>query len=253
MKVSVIMPAYNREAYIGAAIRSLLRQRDDADIDIVVIDDGSTDRTASVVEAFAEKDRAVRLVRQVNGGISKARNAGLDNIHPDAELVTFLDSDDICVAGRFAAELPFFRDDPDLAMTYSRMTWTTKIDDASFSLPPDAESCTVHGIALMTAMFRRAAIEEIGRFNESLPQSEDLDFLLRFFESPLKYRLVDNVSVLYRRHEGGITRNRKEAQSGFMRALLLSAQRRRANRTARDIPKFFDFKDLFTHPNEFLR
>lgn len=253
MKVSVIMPAYNREAYIGTAIRSLLRQRDDADLDIIVIDDGSTDRTAAIVEAFAREDPAVRLVRQANGGISKARNAGLDNIHPDAELVTFLDSDDVSVEGRFAAELPLFREDPDLAMTYSRMTWTDGIDDATCSLAPDALSCTLHGIVLMAAIFRRSAIERIGRFNEDLAQSEDLDFLLRFFESPLKYRLVDTVSVLYRRHEGGITQKRKEARSNFMRVMLLAAQRRRAGGVARDMPKFFDFEELLRQHNEPLR
>jgi glycosyltransferase involved in cell wall biosynthesis len=253
MKVSVIMPAYNREAYVGTAIRSLLRQRDDADLDIIVIDDGSTDRTAAVVEAFARKEPAVRLVRQANGGISKARNTGLDNIHPDAELVTFLDSDDVSVEGRFAAELPLFREDPELAMTYSRMTWTDRIDDATCSLAPDALSCTLHGIVLMVAIFRRSAIEQIGRFNEDLAQSEDLDFLLRFFESPLKYRVVENVSVLYRRHEGGITQKREEARSNFMRVMLLAARRRRAGGAARDMPKFFDFEELLRQHNAPLR
>lgn len=253
MKFSVIMPVYNREAYIGTAIRSLLRQRDDADLDIVVVDDGSTDRTAAIVAGIAEGDPAVRLVRQDHAGIARARNTGLDNIHSDAELVTFLDSDDASVAGRFAAELRLFREDPDLAMTYSRMTLTEDIDDSLFAPRQGAANCTLHGISLMTAVFRREAIARVGRFDEDLRQSEDLDFLLRFFELPLKYRLVDHVSVLYRRHEGGITKNRDEARRYFLRALLLSARRRRAAGNTQQIPKFFDIEKLYERQNASLR
>src|SRR5690606_9764728 len=98
--------AYNREAFIATAIRSLQRQRADADIDIVVVDDGSTDATAKIVARLAEEDPALRLIRQPRSGVARARNTGLDNIHADAELVSFLDSDDACAAGRFGRELP---------------------------------------------------------------------------------------------------------------------------------------------------
>lgn len=253
MKISVIMPAYNREAFIGTAIRSLQRQRMDADIDIVVIDDGSTDATAQIVARLAAEDPAVRLIRQPRSGVARARNTGLDNIHDDAELVSFLDSDDACAAGRFGREVPLFRGDPQLAMTYGLMTLTQDIDDASLAPPPGAATCTIRGIGLTTAVFRRAAVERIGRFNEELRQSEDFDYLLRFFELSLDYRLLDHASIFYRRHDGNMTKDREESRKFFLRSLILSARRRREDGTLREIPKFFDINGLFEAQNALLR
>ena len=253
MKISVIMPAHNREAYIGAAIRSLLNQRADADLDIVVVDDESTDGTADIVARIAAGDPAVRLVHQAKAGVATARNTGLDNIHAAAELVSFLDSDDACAPGRFALELPLFRSNPQLAMTYGMMTLTQKIDDVSLSPPVGANTCTLRGVGLTTAIFRRAALEQVGRFNEELVQAEDFDFLLRFFELSLEYKLLDHVSIFYRRHEGNMTKNKAEARKFFLRSLILSARRRREDGTLQEIPKFFDINGLVEADNALLR
>jgi glycosyltransferase involved in cell wall biosynthesis len=77
MKISIHMPAYNVETTIGSALKSLLRQRDAGDLDIVVVDDGSTDRTCDVVGALAARAPEIRLIGIDHGGISKARNAAL--------------------------------------------------------------------------------------------------------------------------------------------------------------------------------
>jgi glycosyltransferase involved in cell wall biosynthesis len=253
MKISVIIPVHNRERYIRTAILSLLRQAEDADLDIVVVDDGSTDRTGAVVSELAEAAPDIRLIHQPRTGVARARNTGLDHIHPDAELVTFLDSDDVSVEGRFAAELPLFQADPGLALTYSMLTLTNAIDDLSFASSPDARTCTLRGISLGTAIFRRQAIAAVGRFDEGLKQSEDLDYLLRFFELSLAYRLVDNVSVLYRRHDENTTRAQAEARRYFHMALLRSAQRRRRAANPAPIPKFYDFTALLDQQNGALR
>lgn len=247
------MPAYNREAFVEAAIRSLLRQRSDADIDVVVVDDGSTDATADIVAQIAAQDPAIRLIRQQRSGVARARNTGLDNVHDSAELITFLDSDDACAPGRFATEVSLFRKAPQLALTYGLMMLTQEIDDALLAPPPHAATCTIRGIGLTTAMFRRAAVERIGRFNEELRQSEDFDYLLRFFELGLEYRLLDDVSIFYRRHAGNMTKDREESQKFFLRSLILSARRRREVGVLREIPKFFDIHSLFEAENALLR
>ena len=102
MKLAVIVPLYNRQRMIVPAIRSLLRQSDAADLDIIVVDDGSTDESATVVRDIAQKERCVRLISQKNMGVTGARNTGLKNLSDDTKLVTFLDSDDISPAGRIA-------------------------------------------------------------------------------------------------------------------------------------------------------
>lgn len=244
MKVSVIIPVHNRERYIPTAIRSLLAQQDDADLDIIVIDDGSHDATVEIVSGLAADAPNIRLFQQGHGGVSAARNHGLSRIHPEAELVTFLDSDDVSVPGRFATELPLFREDSALDMTYSRMTLSNAIDDGAFASQPDARTCTLRGISLSTAIIRRDAIAKVGGFDEALKQSEDLDFLLRLFELPLKVRFLDHVSVLYRRHESNITRNKREARKHLSLALLRSAQRRRKAGSLTQIPGFFDTENI---------
>lgn len=244
MKVSVVIPVFNRAGLVRDALASLLRQRADADLDIVVVDDGSTDGSAAVVAAMAAEAPEIRCVRQLNAGVAVARNTGLANLHPDSDLVTFLDSDDVCVAGRFAAEVPLFADDPGLDLTYGLMTLTDGIDARDLVPAATAACCTVRGISLTTAIFRRAFLETLGGLNPALRHSEDLDFLLRTFEAKPRYRLVDQVAILYRRHAGNATRDRAEARRGFLNVMLMAAQRRRRNPDLGEMPKFIDVTAL---------
>lgn len=92
MRISVIIPAYDREATIGAALSSALLQTW-TDTEVVVVDDGSTDGTADVVEAVSRRDPRARLLRQDNAGAAAARNSGMAQATGD--LITFLDSDDL--------------------------------------------------------------------------------------------------------------------------------------------------------------
>jgi len=251
MKVSVIIPVFNRERYIGSALRSLLRQRDAADLDIIVIDDGSTDGTAAVVRPIIKDAPCVRYVAQANLGVTKARNAGLRLVNPDAEFVTFLDSDDISPEGRFEKDLALFKADPSLDLTYGLMTLVDKIDEAALAMPPGYEGTTVRGISLTTAIFRRWAIEPLNGFNEEFAQAEDLDFLLRFFERRPRYVLSDTVAILYRQHAGNMTNGRKEMRREFLKAMLRSAQRRRRDPTLGGMPPIFDLSNLTGQQDRF--
>lgn len=109
VKVSVIMPAYNRETYIRESIDSVLAQSF-TDFELIVVDDGSTDATAAIVESYT--DRRIRLIRQSNGGVSVARNTGLEAAR--GRFITFLDSDDLYY--------------PDFLNTLFRLIRSTKTD-----------------------------------------------------------------------------------------------------------------------------
>ena len=97
-KLSVIMPAYNAAKYIERAIESVLSQGHD-DLELIVINDGSTDDTAAVVSRAAEKDSRVRLITVENGGPAMARNHGLDSISEESDYVMFIDADDELLPG----------------------------------------------------------------------------------------------------------------------------------------------------------
>lgn len=89
--ISVIIPIYNQQAYIGGCLDSLLKQ-DFWDFEVLAVDDGSTDASAAVIARYADRDPRIRLIGQSNGGVSSARNAGLD--HARGTWICFIDPDD---------------------------------------------------------------------------------------------------------------------------------------------------------------
>src|SRR3954454_16562929 len=94
-RVSVVVPIYNVERYVGECLQSIADQTF-SDLEVVMVDDGSTDGRAAVAEAFAHRDGRFRLVTQANGGLSAARNTGLDEAI--GEFLVFADSDDVVPA-----------------------------------------------------------------------------------------------------------------------------------------------------------
>lgn len=238
MKVSVIMPVYNRERYVGMALRSLLRQSDDVDLDIVVVDDGSTDASRDVVRALIDEGWPIRLFAQENQGVTLARNTGLRNLLPETALVTFLDSDDVSPDGRFAADLPHFAD-PSVEFVYGRICLVEHLDEVTMKPRVDACCDSVRGIQLAASIFRRDYLDRVGEFDEAFRQAEDTDLLFRAFEMRSNAVLTETIGVYYRQHPEGLTRNRTEGRREFLKALTRSALRRRRD------PSLSDLKPIF--------
>ncbi|MFJ4837868.1 CDP-glycerol glycerophosphotransferase family protein [Streptomyces sp. NPDC088746] len=103
-RLTVVVPLFNVEEYLGACLDSLAGQTM-ADLEVVMVDDGSTDGSADVALRFARQDSRFRLIRQRNAGLGAARNAGAGQAHPDADFLTFVDSDDVVPPGAFARML----------------------------------------------------------------------------------------------------------------------------------------------------
>ena len=110
---TVIIPAYNAESFIAEAVKSVLRQTY-TQFELIVIDDGSTDSTASVVESF--RDDRLRLVRQANQGLSKTLNRGIDLSR--SEIITFLDADDIWMPSKLERELQIFGSEAQVGLIF---------------------------------------------------------------------------------------------------------------------------------------
>ncbi|BCM16644.1 putative glycosyltransferase EpsJ [Mesorhizobium sp. J8] len=236
------MPVHNRERFVVPALRSLLRQRDAADLDIIVIDDGSTDGSAEVVRSMADENPCIRLFQHAHMGVAAARNAGLRQLPADAGFVSFLDSDDISLANRFKADLAHFETHPELDLTYSLMCLVDRIDDETLEPAADSRMMTLRGLSLSTALFRRALVDRIGWFDEEFELSEDTDYLLRVFETGPRYELLDSVAIYYRRHAGNVTRRNDGRLRDYLRAIHKSMRRRRANPSLREAPGFFEYK-----------
>src|ERR1043166_8445137 len=96
--ISVVVPIYNVEEYLEPCLESIARQTVQ-DLEVIMIDDGSTDRSGEIAAAFAERDPRFKLVTKENGGLSSARNAGAE--HATGEFLAFLDSDDLLPLGAY--------------------------------------------------------------------------------------------------------------------------------------------------------
>jgi glycosyltransferase involved in cell wall biosynthesis len=175
--VSVIMPAFNREATIGAAIRSVLAQSHDL-LELIVVDDGSTDGTVSVVESFLEDGR-VRLIRSDHGGVSAARNLGLDQAR--GELVAYLDSDNRWVPWFLSAMLRALADHGTSA-GYSAISMRDDLGQLTGYRGGafDWSSCLQRNyVDLNCFVHERAIIDQVGGFDPGLRRMVDWDLILR--------------------------------------------------------------------------
>lgn len=206
-RVSVIVPVYNRPVYVRQALDSALAQSCPGGFEVVVVDDGSTDETPEVLASFGE---AIRVVRQRNGGAARARNAGFAAAR--GEYLALLDSDDIWLPGKLAAQVELLDAHPDAAFTHSEVdeffedgsarAWTRRPVIASGDILRTLLRRNV--VHTMTVMLRRRAIEEVGDFDPRYPPCEDWDLWLRICE---RRSVVgdERTWVRTRVHEGGIS------------------------------------------------
>ena len=207
-KVGIVVPVFNAERTVAATLDSVCRQTYRA-LDIVVVDDGSNDGSASIACARAQDDRRIRVLRQENGGVAMARNNGA--AATDAEFLAFVDADDLWAPSKIALQLRALQEGgPSAGLAYC---WFAHIDedDRVFSLRnrPDAEGrvlgqmCRSNFVGNGSSMLvRRSAFEEAGRFDPSLKARnaqgcEDLLMCLRIAEHH-EFRVVPQHLVGYR-------------------------------------------------------
>ena len=115
-KVSVIIPAFNIESYISDALRSLSSQTFQ-DFEALIIDDGSTDRTAEQVTSFIQQDSRFKLLQKANGGLSSARNFGIHQAN--GEYIALLDGDDLYLPNKLSTHIDILDCNPTVGMVYS--------------------------------------------------------------------------------------------------------------------------------------
>ncbi|MBE8182605.1 MAG: glycosyltransferase family 2 protein [Candidatus Portiera sp.] len=112
IQVSVILPTYNRAATLPRAIDSMLAQTL-KDIELIIVDDGSTDNTYDVLSEYASKDKRIKVIQQKNGGPGVARNTAVANA--SGKYIAFMDSDDACAVNRLELQLDFLKKNPQYA------------------------------------------------------------------------------------------------------------------------------------------
>lgn len=186
MLISVIVPVYNTESFLPACIESILSQTYQ-DIELLLIDDGSTDRSGAICDEYAAKDSRVRVFHKENGGVSSARNLGLDQAR--GEYIHFVDSDDLVLQGsyQYISEV-IFECSPDvICFNYVRDACNNNaliISDGKYydSIIDFAKQCYIR-VSMCFKIVKRQFIEAHKTRFEPIPYSEDTVFiwnLLRF-------------------------------------------------------------------------
>lgn len=200
--ISIIMPAYNAEKHIAEAVRSVLAQTY-AHWELLVVDDGSTDLTATVVAGF--NDPRIRLFHQPNGGIGSARNLGLR--HVQGSMLAFLDADDVLPENSLKARLDLLESDPAVSIADGRMeqmdetmTHHLRTFRPTFRGYPFTELVRLTGSCFggITWMLRWPVDPPV-RFQENSTQIEDLMFLMEYSQPGRIYDHVEEPVLLYRR------------------------------------------------------
>jgi glycosyltransferase involved in cell wall biosynthesis len=179
--VSVIIPTFNRAAMVTEAVASVLNQTY-PDLEILVVDDGSTDGTAAALEAFGGRIRVLR--QDTRRGVSAARNVGLQAAR--GEWLALLDADDLWLPEKLARQMAYLADRPELLICQTEEIWVRRGVRVNKPLShrmaaghiflPSLERCLVSPSAVV---LHRGLLDRHGGFDEALPAAEDYDLWLR--------------------------------------------------------------------------
>jgi glycosyltransferase involved in cell wall biosynthesis len=225
--VSVIVPCHNYGRFLPRAVDSALAQSL-RDIEMIVLDDGSTDETPEVAEGYASNPR-VTILRQPQRGLARTRNRGL--ALAQGQYVQFLDADDMLAPTKLERQARLLEDDPGLTGAYSAYVCVDEVDR------PTGERCEsrpldpgdpvrdlivswerdLH-IPPVCFLFRRADLEDV-RFDDSLPTHEEWDFYLRLILTGRRFLAMPEILASYRRHPGSLSRQPRAMEIGRKRML----------------------------------
>ena len=220
--VSVVIPAYNAAWCVRKAIDSVLAQ-DFRDFEVIVVDDGSTDDTASVLSAYGD---AIRVVRQTNGGLSNARNTGIRE--SGGEFVAFLDADDWWLPGKLGRQIELMHSRPELGFssTAARVedpdgklvnVWACAQWEASFLVHLFGSNADVAGSG-SAVIARRTLFQHAGDFDESLRSLEDIDMWMRLAAVADYVCLEEPMAVILKRPDS-MSRNLEVMREAAIRVM----------------------------------
>ncbi|WP_457936112.1 glycosyltransferase family 2 protein [Mesorhizobium sp. 10J20-29] len=219
--VSCILPVWNGEKYLVHALDSIFAQSHKA-VDVIVVDDGSTDATCSICEQHAG---TIRVVSQANAGPSVARNTGIE--HAKGDFVAFLDYDDLWTPEKLAKQLAVFASHPEIGACVGYVQEFEDKDDGSVKLRGDP----IVGYTTGTAMLSREALQTVGPFNTAIEHADSADWFLRARNAGIRDMLLPDVLLNRRCHANNRSQLRNNnTRQEFLNLLRANVARHRASK-----------------------
>jgi glycosyltransferase involved in cell wall biosynthesis len=217
-RVSIVVASYNGEKFLQETLASAFAQDFDS-YEVVLVDDGSTDRTAAVAQAFP-----VRYVHQENAGLPAARNRGIDEARGD--LIAFLDDDDLLPPTKLRVQVRYLDEHREVGCVLGRQEWLVEEGVDPPPMPRDPIYGEIGGVQLVSAMIRRDALAMVGGFDPSYRYAEDRDLFIRLREHGVEIAVVPEVVLYKRLHGSNMTMNRPAAHP-MLRSLKEKLERER--------------------------
>ena len=223
--ISVVVPVFNAAPHLLATLRTV-QQQTLSNWELIAVDDGSTDASASLVAELAQTDHRIRLVRQANAGVSIARNRGVAACR--APLIAFLDADDLWHPDKLLAHLERHQADGVLGVSFARVEFLTPAgrptglvaSHPQLPLRPPDLLCENPTTTTSNWVLRREVFEAVGGFLEGLSYSEDLEWLLRVIcDGRWRIEPIDRVLTYYRTSAGGLSSSLEKMEEGWLRLI----------------------------------
>ncbi len=221
LPISVIIPVYNAEKYIEETLKSVLCQSFPA-VEVLVINDGSTDDTLTVLEKNVPD---IRLLNKKNQGPAATLNKGvLSSTQP---YLAFLDADDIWSPTKLEIQWKHFQQIPELEISFG---WIKQF--ISQELPEEIKAGIFcpdqpqRGFHKGTMLARRTIFDKVGLFDERIQWGDFIEWFTRVEEAGVRYEFVDEVLMTRRLHRNGLT-NKRENEKDYARLLKMTLDRRR--------------------------
>jgi glycosyltransferase involved in cell wall biosynthesis len=237
--ISVIIPVLNGERFLAAAIDSI-RLQHVAPLEIIVIDDGSTDRTAALVSTLGDD---IRYLFQTNQGPSAARNAGLRMAN--GEIIAFLDADDIWPANRLSLLLKRLQKEPSLEIVLGRLQFTGQLTEAERKMRFEGPDNVTMSLSLGSGIYKESVFSKVGLFDERLFHYEDYEWFMRARENDIPIVILKDVTYIYQKRPDSLIRQQDPQARHLIRIFKMSLDRRRQQHQGQlpVIPGFFDFDE----------
>jgi glycosyltransferase involved in cell wall biosynthesis len=220
--VSVIIPVRDGERYVAEALDSILAQTAPP-TEVLVVDDGSNDRTAAVVSGYGHPVRCLRRARE---GVGPTLNAGIDHAH--GELVAFLDADDLWTPRKLELQLGALSRDPDLDLVFGHVEQFVSPElGAEHGKATAWHAGIATGIVRGTMLTRRATLDRIGSFSDRWSLGEFVDWYARAQDLGLRCEILPEVLLRRRLHRANLTGGAGANYADYPRVLREVLRRRR--------------------------
>lgn len=246
------MPAFNAERFIDKAVCSILGQSY-KNLELIVLNDGSTDSTEDILEAFARKDGRVRLISRENRGLVSSLNEGISKAK--GSLIARMDADDLATSDRFLLQKRFLDANPHVSIVGGQ---AIVIDEqgkekGELKKPIDFQNIQHYlnfGCPLIhpTYLARREMFDDLGGYRE-VKAAEDLDLLVRAYHSGFKFGNLDSSILHYRINTSGISASNACRQAISTR-IILNSHRRKRKKTQELIEAPFEKKSSIASTND---